>query len=266
MLSVIDLSNHQKGIRLESLICDAFIFKATEGTYFIDSACDVFVQEAKELNKPYGVYHFLDQSDVKEQAHFFLDHIKGYIGEALLVLDYEGYGKQGAKKAKEFLDIIYEETGVKPLIYMNESDANGDDWSEVVRGDYDLWVAKYSKQEPHTPQWLDIAMWQYTDTPLDHSYFYGDSTAWYAYARSIKEDNKHKENYHTKGKRFKALKDLILKLDETWKVNTGMTFSKNTIFDIEQICHTKTTTHARILYNHTPVFVTLHKDSVVQVN
>ena len=266
MLKVIDLSNHQRGVKLDTLNADAFIFKATEGTYFIDDTCDHFVQQAKKLKKPYGIYHFLDQSDVIKQADFFLTHIKGYIGEAILVLDYEAYGKQGAIKAKQFLDYVYQKTKVKPLIYMNESDANSDDWSNVVKDDYGLWVAKYSTNPPHTPQWNDITMWQYTSTPVDTSHFYGDRDAWSRYASPKKENHQNKENYHTNGRRFEALKSLIIQADETFKKSSGMQFSKSTIFDIEQICHTKTTTHARILYNHSEVFVTLHKDYVRKID
>lgn len=186
MLHVIDLSNHQAGTSLTQVPADAYIFKATEGTYFVDKACDPFVQQAKKLGKPYGVYHFLDQSDVVDQAHFFLQNIKGYIGEALLVLDYEGYGKQGVAKAKLFLETIYKETGVRPLIYMNESDANEVDWRYVIADNYGLWVAKYSAQVPNLRYWPHYAMWQYTSSPVDKSYFYGDLTAWKAYAKKNK--------------------------------------------------------------------------------
>ncbi|MGX6971062.1 GH25 family lysozyme [Vagococcus bubulae] len=266
MLKVIDLSNHQRGMSLDTLQADAFIFKATEGTYFIDDTCDTFVQQAKKLNKPYGVYHFLDQSDVIKQADFFLTHIKGYIGEAILVLDYEEYGKQGAKKAKEFLDYVYQQTHVKPLIYMNESDANSDDWSGVVSSDYALWVAKYSTQSPSVTQWPDIAMWQFTSQPVDTSYFYGDKEAWSRYASVKNTVTTQKATYHTSGTRFEALKSLIIYADESFKKASGMHFSKSTIFDIKQICHTKTTTHASIFYNHCEVYVTLHKDYVRKID
>lgn len=259
MLKVIDLSNHQQGIHLKTLTADAFVFKLTEGTTFIDKACKEFIRQARELKKPFGLYHFLTGESIKEQAHFFLTHLSPYIGEAVLVLDYEMYGRVGATKAKEFLDIIEKETNVKPLIYMNESDANGDDWSEVINADYGLWVAKYSSSLPTLTQWSHYAMWQYTSTPLDTSHFYGNLHAWKKYALPSGSSIK---NYYTKGKRFKVLKELIIKADETFKKDTGMLFSKSTLFDIETICHTETTTHALLNYNHCEVFVTLHKDYV----
>lgn len=263
MLKIIDLSNHQQGLDLSSLVADGFIFKMSEGNYFKDEAAADIIKQARELKKPFGLYHFLDGSDVTEQAHFFLEFIKPYVGEALLVLDYEDYGRQGAAKAKNFLDIVYLSTGVKSLIYMNESDANSDDWSAVIQGDYGLWVAKYSSDTPSLIQWQDYALWQFTSSPYDTSYFYGDVIAWSKYAQ-IESDQIKK--YHTKGKRFKALKELVIKADETFKKDTGMVFSKSTVFDIQAIHHTKTTTHALIEYNHLEVFVTLHKDYVELVN
>ena len=258
MLTIIDLSNHQTGLKLNTLSADGFIFKVTEGNYFEDKAAADFIKQARDLKKPFGLYHFLDASPIGEQIDFFLKFAAPYVGEAILVLDYEAYGRQGATKAKEFLDGVYQKTGVKPLIYMNESDANSDDWSQVIAADYGLWVAKYSSVLPNLTQWQDYAMWQYTSTPYDTNYFYGDVFAWQKYAEVKKEAG----DYHKKGKRFKALRELVIKADDTFKKDTGMFFSKSTVFDIQAICHTKTTTHALIDYNHSEVFVTLHKDYV----
>ncbi|MFI3685934.1 GH25 family lysozyme [Vagococcus fluvialis] len=263
MLTVTDLSNHQLGLNIQSVPADAYIFKLSEGTTFKDKAATDFITQVRALNKPFGLYHFLNAEPVTEQAEFFLSLAKEYIGEAILVLDYEEYGKQGAQKAKEFLDYIYQQTKVKPLIYMNESDANSDDWSEVIKSDYGLWVAKYSSNLPNLTQWPEYAMWQYTSSPYDTSYFYGDLMAWYKYAQVETFDN---QNYHTSGKRFQALKNLVIKADETFKKDTGMLFSKSTIFDIESICHTETTTHGRLYYNHSKVFITLHKDYVDKID
>ncbi len=262
MLTVIDVSNHQQGLNLSTLTADAFIFKLTEGTRFEDKTAKDFITQARNLNKPFGLYHFMDNSPVIEQADFFIAYAADYIGEAILVLDYEDYGRQGATNAHVFLDYVYQQTKVKPLIYMNESDANSDDWSKVIQSDYGLWVAKYSSNLPNLLKWPEYAMWQYTSSPYDTSYFYGDLLAWQKYAQIETDDNK---NYHTTGTRFKALKDLIIKADEAFKKDTGMLFSKSTIFDIESICHTETTTHGRLYYNHSEVFITLHKDYVDKI-
>ena len=68
-LHVLDISNHQ-GANFKLGGYDGYIFKASEGIYFVDKTCDIFVEQAKKLNKPWGVYHFLDGSDVIKQAQF----------------------------------------------------------------------------------------------------------------------------------------------------------------------------------------------------
>lgn len=186
MLTGYDISNHQAGLNLAKLQGLFFIMKATEGVGFVDRYCEGFVRQAKQLGRLYGVYHFLDQSDVVAQADFFVKHIKGYLGEALLVLDYEMYGRQGPAQAKRFLDRVYQLTGVKPLIYMSESVTREEDWSAVVKADYGLWVAKYAKNQPKVGYWPSYAMWQFTSTPYDKNYFYGDQKAWRAYTKPKK--------------------------------------------------------------------------------
>lgn len=185
-----DLSNHQGKINLniDSRIsdADAFIFKATEGTYFVDECCDFFVQQAIQMNKPFGVYHFLDKSDVIQQAEFFYNRIKVYVGEAILVLDYEAYGRQGAVKAKQFLDHLYNLTKVRAWIYMNESDSNEDNWNNISK-DYGWWAAKYSRSLPNSKSNLFMVAWQYKEVPLDTNIFLGNQEAWNKYAKGDRE-------------------------------------------------------------------------------
>lgn len=181
-LKVVDLSNNNASKKISSYPADAYMFKVTEGNYFIDKYCDQFVQQAIKAGKPWGVYHFMDGSNWQQQADFFLKHAKGYIGEGILCLDYEMYGRQGSNIAKKWLDYVYQKTGVKPIIYMSESVTKEENWSEVVKADHGLWVAKYSSQKPNVGYWPNYMMWQYTDKPHDKNYFYGDKKAWQAYA------------------------------------------------------------------------------------
>lgn len=185
-LTFYDLSNHQGGMNLatDSRVRDveAFIFKATEGTGYVDKYCDDFVQQTKKLNKPFGVYHFMDGSDVTKQAEFFYNNVKGYIGQGIMVLDYEMYGRQGAKAVETFVKRFYELSGVYVWLYMNESDSNNDNWSDYLKKNCGLWIAKYSTQEPNHVKGLNVIAWQYTSTPLDKNVFYGDVSMWNRYA------------------------------------------------------------------------------------
>lgn len=180
---------------------DFVICKATGSDMgnYVDSKCDQHYQRAKKAGKLLGVYHFADPTagSAEDQAKFFVDNIKGYIGEAILVLDWEK-GVSNTAWAKAWLDKVYELTGVKPLIYMSASVVNGYDWSAVVKGDYGLWIAgypaKYNVKNPPTPSagdmpfgigaWKAWAIWQYSSSAgsLDLDIANMDKAAWQKYA------------------------------------------------------------------------------------
>ncbi len=205
----IDISHWQDGIDLAGVPCDFVIVKATQGTSFVDSCCDKFYQEAKKLGKKLGVYHFADgKSTGKQEADHFIKNVKGYIGEAILVLDWEADAlKKGVGYAKAFLDRVYEVTGVKPLIYMSKSVCRAYDWTEVVNGNYGLWLAQYANREITGYQkkpWTDnkgmgafksVAIHQYTSSGrignykgnLDLDIAYMDEKAWDKYAKATKK-------------------------------------------------------------------------------
>ena len=202
MLNGIDISAWQRGIDTAAVPSDFVIIKATQGLDYINDDCDRAYQQAKAAGKKLGVYHFSDgNSSGVAEADFFIDNIQGYIGEAILVLDWETDAVNcGPGYAKAFLDRVQARTGIKPMIYMSGSVVNEWDWSAVVAGDYGLWVAYYSKDScdgywPDAPMypisdWAGAAMLQYTSggylpgwgDRLDLNVFYGDHAAWDAYA------------------------------------------------------------------------------------
>lgn len=206
----IDISSWQGGIDVRRVPCEFVICKATQGTAYVNPDCDRAYQQAKAAGKKVGVYHYFGGGTPVEEADFFVSQIRGYIGEALLALDWERNQNprftEAAAAARPFLDRVVQLTGVKPLIYMNKSTCREYDWSSVAAGDYGLWVAQYADNEPTGYQqnpWTDskgtgaftlTAMQQYTsngrlpgyDGPLDLDIFWGDREAWAAYARGGK--------------------------------------------------------------------------------
>lgn len=204
----IDISHWQDGIDLAGVPCDFVIIKATQGTSFVDDCCDKFYQEAKKLGKKLGVYHFADgKSTGKQEADHFIKNVKGYIGEAILVLDWEANAlDRGVSYAKDFLDRVYEKTGVKPLIYMSKSVCREYNWASVVNGNYGLWMAQYAnknvtgyQEQPWTDKkgmgaFKSVAIHQYTSTGrignypgnLDLDIAYMDEKAWDKYAKASK--------------------------------------------------------------------------------
>jgi len=205
MMKGIDISNWQEGINLANIECDFVIAKATEGATYADSCFTDFITQAKSLGKCFGFYHYArpELNSPKDEVMNFYNHTKEYFNEGIPILDWESSGRENVGWAKQWLDEIYSMTGVKPMIYMSESVVNSYNWSEVVKGDYGLWVAKYRDNQPDynydmsnagqgpiIKWWKFYAMWQWTSSGrlngfvgnLDCDKFYGDIDAWNAYA------------------------------------------------------------------------------------
>lgn len=199
----IDISNWQKDIDAGAVPGDFVICKATEGTSYVSPSCDRQYQAAKRAGKLLGVYHFATGAGAAAEADWFVKNIKGYIGEAILVLDWEANAlKKGVSYALEFLRQVHSKTGVWPLIYMSQSVVNQYDWSEVAKL-CGLWVAQYpsvntvngyqnwdfTKTIKH---WKTVAIWQYASTGklqgyaanLDLNKAYMTREAWMRYAGS----------------------------------------------------------------------------------
>lgn len=179
---------------------DFIIIKATEGTGYVDPTCDAKYQINKAAGKLLGVYHFArpDLCSAEAEAEFFVNNIKGYIKEAILVLDWEQPGTQGnVSWAKAWLDRVYKLTGVRPLIYMSASVVNSYNWSSIAK-DYGLWIAGYPNayNVPNPPKpsvgdmpygigaWALWAIWQYSSSAgtLDRNIANMDRAAWKKYA------------------------------------------------------------------------------------
>ena len=183
---------------------DFLIIKATEGTGYVDPSCDKHYQRAKSKGKLLGVYHFArpdlnkNTAGAKAEAAYFVNNCKGYIKQAILVLDWEQPGTTGQVSwAKAWLDEVYRLTGVRPLIYMSASVVNGNNWSSIS-GNYGLWIAgypnAYNVKNPPTPtagampykigSWKFWAIWQYSSGAgtLDYDIANMDANGWKAYA------------------------------------------------------------------------------------
>ena len=211
-LKGIDISNHQRGLDLSKIDCDFVIIKATEGKSHVDQYCDGFFQQALSLGKKLGVYHFANNSDntAKQEADWFINNTRGYIGKAIPVLDWEDDVTDNVPWALEWLQRVEQAYRCKPLIYMSESVVNRYDWSPVANANYGIWVAKYrdnlpdynydmskAGNMPSIKYWSTMALWQWTSTGrlngwngnLDCDVFYGDAAAWDKYVGSGSSSN-----------------------------------------------------------------------------
>lgn len=179
---------------------DFIICKATEGVGYTDPSCDAHYQRAKSQGKLLGVYHFArpGYNDPIAEADWFVHEIQGYIGEAVLILDWEVEAVWNVGWAKQWLDRVYALTGVKPMIYMSGSVVNSYDWSPVVAADYGLWIAywpneyQYGQGWPTDPSqmtygigaWPFWAIWQFSSRngSLDCDVAQMDREGWMKYA------------------------------------------------------------------------------------
>lgn len=209
-LNGLDLASYQTGLNAGTIAGDFNIVKATQGRNYVNPSCDTHVQQTLKAGKKLGVYHFLENADGAAQADYFLTNVKGYIGKALLALDFESYKvgqvtyKATPAQALAFLNRIVEKTGIRPLIYMGIADENAYDWSAVVKGNFGLWVAQYNNYNVvngFTPRnlygklrnWSTAAIFQYTSygrlsgwgAVLDFNVFYGDRSAWDKYIGKV---------------------------------------------------------------------------------
>lgn len=204
-LNGIDISSFQAGINLAAVPADFVFIKATGGTSYVNPDCDRAFQQASKAGKKLGVYHFAHeqgyQGTAEQEAAFFLENIQGYIGKAILMLDWESDNSGDVSWAKRWLDYVQSKTGIKPLIYMSTSVLAAHDFSSIQNADYGLWLAEYPTnnstgyQQPTPPnggEWGNcVAMYQYTSNgrlpdyngALDLDIFYGDQSTWDAYAK-----------------------------------------------------------------------------------
>lgn len=210
----IDISSWQKDLNLKDVPCDFVIIKATEGTSYVNPYCDGFVSQAETLGKKAGVYHFASGLNAKEEAEYFVKNVKNYIGKAILALDWEIQTLADRTSwAKEWLDRVYQLTGVKPLIYMNNYTANAYNWKAVASAGYRLWNAYYYNYgtamgyEPNAPlpestgAFPSVVMYQYTsegrlegyEGDLDLNVFYGDAGDWDSFAKVGEEQKPEPE-------------------------------------------------------------------------
>lgn len=151
-MNFIDISSYQAGIDLEKVFSlnplDGVIVKSTEGQGYVNPYCDKWVQWLIKNNKPWGFYHFLNSHDPVAEAKYFVKNCINYFGDGLPCADYEGsiVTSYGTYYLRRFLETVFSETGIKPLVYCNLSTIQGDvnGFRSIAEEGYKLWLAQYA--------------------------------------------------------------------------------------------------------------------------
>lgn len=202
----IDISNHQRGINVDQVAGLEFVMiKASEGRTYRNPDMSRTYRDARADGLKTGLYHYASGGNAVAEAEHFVNTVGDRVGENILVLDYEGTAvNNGVGWAMDFMDAVYNMTGVKPVIYMSRSVISRYDWTPAVNAGYKLWVAAYYRG--YTPIYgfvndppiygslgeyaNDTVMYQYTSTGrlsgwggnLDLDVFYGNESDWDALA------------------------------------------------------------------------------------
>lgn len=209
----IDIASYQAGIDLSVVPCDFVIIKATQGTGYVNPDFARAYNQAVSVGKLVGIYHYAGGGGAIAEANHFLNTVGNRLYNAVLVLDWESGDNPNFNSvayAKQFLDHVYSQTGVRPIIYMSKSVCNQFNWGSVAP-DYGLWVAQYAnynrtgyQTNPWTDNtgygaWSSPVIFQYSSSGLlsgwngnlDLNIAYMDATAWNKYAgktTTVEED------------------------------------------------------------------------------
>ena len=198
-LQGIDVASYQTGIDFAKVPCDFAIIKATEGTSYLNPACNAQYSSAKSSGKLLGLYHYVKGGNAIGEANFFVDSVRNYVGNAILCIDFESggnvaWGDMGY--LKQLCQQVIARTGVRPLIYVQAS-AYAPVSGVAKELNCGLWVAQYASMDstgyqshPWNEGTYSCAIRQYSSCgrlpgwggSLDLNLAYMDSTAWQKYA------------------------------------------------------------------------------------
>lgn len=203
----VDVSNWQCDIDTYALDADFVVAGATWGIGGFNNMClingvnqaaNYQLGRAVDSGKSIGVYHYAMGRDANAEADFFVDNVRGYVGNAVLVLDWESQDNPQFGNGvwiETWVRHVHDRTQVWPIVYVQAS-ALGQ-LTSFVREHCGVWVAQYASMAvtgyQETP-WLygayGEAMRQYTSNGyvagyagrLDLNYFRGERWQWDAYA------------------------------------------------------------------------------------
>lgn len=180
---------------------DFLIVKASEGKTIKDKRfrqhMDAFSKSGGQL---FGAYHYaITGNKPEDDAKNFLSVVKTRkeLGQSMiLALDLEGKDLTQYKPidgcataydwARKWLDIVYEATGIKPVLYISASYTKH--CKKILDGDYGLWVAHWNVHSPSTGVYPFYALWQTgIKSNLDRDVFNGSRTQYLKYCKSNKE-------------------------------------------------------------------------------
>lgn len=169
----IDVSHHQGDINWNKVKkwkdkSIQFVYiKATEGATFVDKTYEKNFKGAKEQKILTGSYHyFRTTSSVKDQFKNFIQTISKEDQDLIPLIDVEEKknwnNKEFHKNFKEFLGLIENHFGQKPMIYTVNSFYNINLSGKY--NDYHFLIGRYGKNSPNMRDKSNWTIWQFSET------------------------------------------------------------------------------------------------------
>ena len=166
-----DVSSYQGTVNYAQLktVASFVVIRATYGKTSVDTNFSTNRANAEAQGMEVGFYHYSypQLNSATDEANHFADTVGTLKSGEFIALDFEeSYSGDVVGWCKTWLDTVYSRTGVRPLLYVNLSTANGYTWSPVINANYGLWLARYDYDKTAaapTTQWSFTAMRQYSD-------------------------------------------------------------------------------------------------------
>lgn len=208
-MRIVDISNWKADVDVSKLDADGVVVQCTwgagecsNGNGLEDSVwtgADARIQAAAARGLAVGYMHYIRGVGAVEEARFFVEHTKGYLGRFVPCVDWE-QADNAAWGDRAYLDGFLAEyvrlTGVRPLVYAQRSEIP---YIKDICAKYDcgIWEACYASMD--AVGWQDAdTIWSYVGYPmrqytsnghvggyagsLDLNWFAGDRAAWDRYA------------------------------------------------------------------------------------
>lgn len=167
---------------------DGVIVKATQGTGYVNPRCNHQWELAGQLGKLRGLYHYAGGGNPIIEAQFFINNIRNYVSQGVLILDWESYQNASwgnTNWCRQFVEEVHRLTNIWPMIYVQESAI----WQVANCADVcPLWVAKYASMNWNSwtlpnmnvssGAFKFLTGWQFTGGDMDRSIFYLTKEAW----------------------------------------------------------------------------------------
>ncbi len=177
----IDVAHHQGVINWQLVSADGKVFayvKATEGMTYTDPKFITNITNGNSAGLIMGAYHFArpDNNTANQDANNFISVANSYIGngklppaldledvEGLPTLDSQFSSTELSNWVEQWLVIVENQTGIKPIIYTTSHYAN---YLNNSLDSYELWIAKPNTSATSPPTnlgiWNDWKIKQYS--------------------------------------------------------------------------------------------------------